>query len=304
MTVFLTGGTGFVGRHVAKRLLARGHHVRALVRDREAAEILRSLGADLVAGDITKGTSLTGALSGCDAAVHLVGIIRERPPAVTFESVHVKGTMSVLDAARQAGVGKFVHMSALGAKGDGTAYHRTKYDGEELVRRAGLPHVIFRPSIVVGEGSEFLAVLTRVLRLLPITPVIGDGQYRLQPVDVEDLASAFTLAVERRDLKDVTFDVGGPHKLTYNRILEIASEEFGLRRPTLHVPVGLLKPFIELASNWRLPTPVNSDELRMLLEENVVPDDRIILREAFGIDPTSFRAVLQRIARPARETEK
>lgn len=296
MTVFLTGGTGFVGRSVTRRLIERGHAVRALTRDREGATGLRQLGADVVGGDITKEASLAGVVEGCDAAVHIVGIIREQPPVATFEGIHIRGTMNVLEAARKAKVGKFVHMSALGAKQEGTAYHRTKFEAEEIVRRSGIPYTIFRPPIIVGPGAGFISVLTRVLRYLPMTPVIGDGQYRLQPVDVEDVASAFAQAVEREDLKSETFEIGGPHKLTYNRILEIAAEEFGLRRSKVHVPVGLVRPLVDLVSNWRLPTPINSDELRMLLEENVVLNDANVLREVFGIDPTPFRAVLQRFS--------
>lgn len=302
--MFLTGATGFVGRHVARRLIDRGHRVRALVRDRAAAEGLREMGVDLFRGDITKEANLRGALADCRVAIHLVGIIRERPPAVTFEAVHIRGTMRVLEAARHAGVEKFVHMSALGAKREGTAYHRTKHEAEELVRRSDMPYVIFRPSVIVGEDGGFTQVLLRLLRALPVTPVIGDGQYRLQPVAVEDVASAFVMATEREDLAAETIEIGGPHKLTYNRIVGIACEELGLRRPRVHVPVPLVKPFVDLASNWRLPTPISSDELTMLLEESVVPDDGNALRDVFGLEPVSFRATLQRIVRPTRGGEE
>lgn len=295
LVVFVTGGTGFVGCHVTRRLIERGHRVRALVRDRDAARWLREMGADLVSGDITKEANLSGALAGCDVAVHLVGIIRERPPAATFEAVHIQGTTRVVDAARRAGVKRFIHMSALGAKREGTAYHRTKYEAEEMVRRSGIPYVVFRPSIIVGEGGEFTRLLIRLVRTLPVTPVIGDGQYRLQPVDVEDVASAFALAAEREDLVGETFQIAGPHKLTYNRLLSIVCEELGVRRARVHMPLALVRPFIDFASNWRLPTPINSDELRMLLEENVVQGDRNALRDMFGLDPASFRSVLQRI---------
>ncbi len=294
--VFLTGGTGFVGRHVVRCLLERGHRVRALVRDLDSAAELRDQGVELAEGDITAETGLAEAAAGCDAVVHLVGIIRERPPSVTFEAVHTRGTLRVVEAARRAGVKKIVHMSALGARPDGTAYQRTKYEAEELVRRSGLRFVILRPSIIVGEGSEFVDTLHHLVRRLPLTPVIGDGRYRLQPVDVRDVATAFAEALKRTNLEGRRHEIGGPHKLTYNRIVEIFGEEFGIRRRKIHVPLGFVRPAVELASNWRLPAPINSEQLAMLLEENIVPGESNVLRESFGLEPGSLRSVLQRIA--------
>ncbi|MEE9132125.1 MAG: complex I NDUFA9 subunit family protein [Gemmatimonadota bacterium] len=306
LSVFLTGGTGFVGGYVARRLVERGHQVRALVREPATAgrlrglRGLRDLGIDLVRGDVTQEKALGDAVAGCETAIHLVGIIREKPPSVTFEKVHTLGTMRVVEAARQAQVRKFVHMSALGARPEGTAYQRTKFEAEEVVRRSDITHVIFRPSIIVGPNGEFVDLLLRVLRMSPVTPVIGDGRYRLQPVDVEDVAAAFVQAAERDDVEDECFEIGGPHKLTYNRMLEIVCEEFGLRRLRFHVPVSLVKPLVNLASNWRLPTPVTSDELAMLFEESIVPGDKNVLREVFGLEPNSLRSVLQRFPRARR----
>jgi NADH dehydrogenase len=292
LRVLVTGATGFVGGHVVRRLLERGHSVRALVRDPETAAALRELGVELVAGDIAQDAGLDDSFAGCDAVAHLAGIIREQNS--TFENVHTRGTRRVMEAARRAGVRRFVHMSALGARPDGTAYQRTKYEAEELVRRSDLAYVIFRPSIIVGPGGEFMDLLLRLVRYLPVTPVIGDGRYRLQPVDVEDVASAFAQAVDRPGLDGQCFDIAGPHKLTYNRILEIVCEEFRLRRKQMHLPVGLVRPFVELASNWRLPTPINADELDMLFDESIVPGDDNVLRDVFGLGPNTFRSVLQR----------
>ncbi len=294
LSVFLTGSTGFVGGYVARRFRARGHQVRALVRSLESADSLAEQGVEVALGDIAQPKSLDEAVDGCDTVVHLVGIIRERPPA-TFEAVHTRGTLRVLEAAERSGVRKFIHMSALGARADGTAYQRTKFEAEEVVRRSGIPSVIFRPSVIVGLGGEFLEFLLRMLRASPLTPVIGDGRYRLQPIDVEDVAAAFVQAAERNDLHGKCFEIGGPHKLTYNRLLEIICEEFGWRRRRLHVPVGLVRPLVELASNWRLPTQIGSQEIAMLFEESIIPGDSNALRDFFGIDPTSFRSVLQRI---------
>jgi NADH dehydrogenase len=297
LSVFLTGGTGFVGRHIARRLAERGHRLRALVRHRSAAGSLTELGAELVEGDVTRDEELDEAIAGCDVVVHLVGIIRERPPEQTFENVHTRGTQRLVEAAQRADLGKFILMSALGAKTDGTAYQRTKYEAEEVVRRSGIAYVIFRPSVIVGPDGEFMRLLLRLVRGLPLIPVIGDGRYRLQPVDVTDVAEAFAQAVERSNLKDESFDIGGPHKLTYNRLLEIICEELRLRRRLIHVSPGLVRPLVDLASNWRLPTPVSSDELTMMFEESIIPGEGNVLREVFGLEPTPFRSVFGQLAR-------
>lgn len=302
LSVFLTGATGFVGGYVARRLRVRGHRVRALIRRPESADPLAEQGVEIALGDIAQPRSLEEAVDGCDTVVHLVGIIRERPHA-TFETVHTRGTLRVLEAAERCGVKKFVHMSALGARRDGTAYQRTKSEAEEVVRRSAIPNVIFRPSVIVGVGGEFIELLLRMLRASPVTPVIGDGRYRLQPIDVEDVAAAFVQAAERIDLSGKNFEIGGPHKLTYNRLLEIICEEFGWRRRRLHVPVGLVRPLVELASNWRLPTPIGPQELAMLFEESIIPGDGSALREVFGIEATSFRSVLQRFPKRRRRTD-
>jgi uncharacterized protein YbjT (DUF2867 family) len=296
LSVFLTGGTGFVGRHVARRLAERGHRLRALVRQPAAAASLAELGAELVEGDVTGGKELDQAIAGCEVVVHLVGIIRERRPQQTFENVHTRGTQRLVEAAQRADVGKFILMSALGAKHDGTAYQRTKYEAEEVVRRSGIAHVIFRPSVIVGSDGEFVRLLLRLVRGLRLIPVIGDGRYRLQPIDVADVAEAFAQAVERANLKNESFDIAGPHKLTYNRLLEIICEELGLRRRLIHLSPRLVRPLVDLASNWHLPTPVSSDELTMMFEESIIPGDRNVLREVFGLEPTAFRSVLQRLA--------
>ncbi len=155
--------------------------------------------------------------------------------------------------------------------------------------------MIFRPSTIAGEGSEFIELLTRLVRWCPIVPVIGSGRYRLQPVDVRDVAGAFAQAVDRPDLAGRTYELGGPHKLTYNRLIEIVMEETGRRRPKLHVPLPLVGPVVEAASRLRLPTPIDRNELAMLLEENVATGDVNELRRTFGIEPSSLRSVLRRM---------
>src|SRR2546430_3389625 len=140
MRIFLTGATGFVGRNMLKRLLAEGHSVRALVREPEKAAALKEERVELAAGDVAEGAGVDQGMQGCDAVIHLVGIILEKGRN-TFERVHHLGTRNVVEAAKRVGVKRFVQMSALGARADGAAaYQITKWQGEEEVRRSGIPH--------------------------------------------------------------------------------------------------------------------------------------------------------------------
>lgn len=295
MKVFLTGGSGFVGGAVARALRRRGHAIRALVRDPAGAGDLAGHGAELVRGDIIDAASLRGAPAGCDAAIHLVGIIREKGP-YTFEAVHERGTANVLAAAREAGLRRFVHMSALGARPEGTAYHRTKHQGEDHVRRAGVPFVILRPSLVFGHGSPVVRMWIRMVRASPIVPVLGDGRYRLQPVFVGDVAAAFVRAAERADLGDGVYEVAGPEVLTYDEVLDAVAQAMGKRIRKLHIPLALVWPPVRVAAALRLPAPIAPHELQMLLEENVAAEARNVLRDVFGIEPRPFREWLREAA--------
>src|SRR2546427_11580777 len=178
--VFVTGGTGFVGRTVVQALRAAGCAVRCLVR-RGSERDLHGLGAmERVEGDVMAGQSLAQGMAGCDAVIHLVGIIREHPSVgATFERVHTQGTINVLEAAAAVGARRYVHMSALGTRaGAHSRYHQTKWAAEEAVRASPLPWPSFRPSILYGRRHGFRPVRPGLLGRLPILPGIGTGRPR------------------------------------------------------------------------------------------------------------------------------
>ena len=179
MKVFVTGGTGFVGREILSQLLQAGLAVRVLVREGSADKLPEPEKVEVHIGDITDGASLVGALDGCDAVIHLVGIIREFPGrGITFKKMHVAATENILEACDEQGVRRFLHMSSNGTRENGsTAYHQTKWLAEQMVRDSGLDWTIFRPSLIFGQGSEFVKMLTELIRRVPVVPVIGDGQY-------------------------------------------------------------------------------------------------------------------------------
>jgi NADH dehydrogenase len=169
--ILVTGGTGFVGTHLIRRLRKENIPVRAMVRDPDKALLLKDLGVELVAGDVSDRASLEKAARGVRRVVHLVGIIQEGP-GVTFQGMHVDGTRNVVDASKRAGVHHFFYQSALGTRpGARSLYHQTKWLAEELVRTSGIPFTILRPSLIYGPGDQFTIRLSEMIRLSPMIPV-------------------------------------------------------------------------------------------------------------------------------------
>jgi NADH dehydrogenase len=273
VTVLVTGGTGFVGPYVVHALRARDIPVRALVRNPERASRLASWGAELLTGDVTGYASLRAACEGVDTVVHLVAIIKGRP--ADFERVMSQGTRNVVAAAQEAGVRRFVLASALGLDArskDAVPYFAAKWQMETAVRESGLEHVIFRPSFVFGRDGGALPTFIRLARFAPVTPIIGPGKQRLQPIWVEDLAEYYALALTEQATTNRTFDLGGPEAVSWNEFWERLKRVLGVRRPSIHVPFGVMRA--QAAVTERLPgAPVSRDQLTMLeLGDNVVTD--------------------------------
>ena len=273
MTVLVTGGTGFVGPHVVHALRAKETPVRALVRDPARASRLAVWGVELASGDVTNPDSLREACDEVDAVVHLVAIIRGRP--ADFERVMAEGTRNVVTAAKEAGVRRFVLASALGLderSKDAVPYFAAKWEMERAVRESGLEHVIFRPSFVFGREGGVLPTFVRLARLAPVTPIIGPGTQRLQPIWVEDLAEYYARALTESAAANRTFDLGGPEAVSWNEFWERLKRVLGVRRPSLHVPFGAMR--LQATLTERLPgAPVTRDQLTMLeLGDNVVTD--------------------------------
>jgi uncharacterized protein YbjT (DUF2867 family) len=295
MTVLVTGGTGFIGPHVVHALRARDTPVRALVRDPARASRLVAWGAELAAGDVTDPASLAAACDGVDAVVHLVAIIKGGRD--DFERVMAQGTRNVVAAARDAGVHRFVLASALGLderSKDAVPYFAAKWEMERAVRESGVEHVILRPSFVFGRDGGVLPTFVRLARYAPVTPIVGPGTQRLQPIWVEDLAEHYARALDLPEAAGRTFELGGPDAVTWNELWDRLKRVLGVHRPSVHVPFGLMR--VQATLTERLPgAPVTRDQLTMLaLGDNVVTDPSAV--EAFQLPLVPVDEQLRRAA--------
>jgi NADH dehydrogenase len=273
--ILVTGATGFVGGHVVHTLRDAGHPVRCLVRDPRRAERLERLGCELVEGDMTEPVSLAAAVEGVECIVHLVAIRQGRD--AQFEQIMSRGTRDLLAAAQDAGVRRLVHMSALGVSEhtkDLVPYYRAKWEMEQAVRGSTLSFVIFRPSFVFGRDGGILPTFRKLARLAPVTPIPGTGEQRLQPLWVDDVAAYVVRAVADEAALGGTFELGGPDVVTWNELWARLKDALGVRRPSVHVPMGLMR--LNALVTEQLPgnIPLTRDLLKMMeAGDNVVSDD-------------------------------
>ena len=280
--ILLTGATGFIGSRIVHALRAEEREVRALVRDSADAGRLHAWGCETVVGDVTDAESLRRAVEGCDVVVHLVAIINGTPRQ--FDRVMTQGTRSLVAAAQEAGVRRFVLMSALGV--DETTkglvpYYGAKWEMEQLVKGSGLEHVIFRPSFVFGREGGALQQFKRIAKLSPVTPIVGPGTQRIQPIWVDDVAAYFAAAIDEPEAANRTFELGGPDVVTWNEFWGRLKRALGARRPSVHLPFGLMR--VQAAVLERLPNPpVTRDQLTMLeAGDNVVTNPDAV--DTFGL---------------------
>lgn len=266
MKVFVTGSTGFVGNHVLNELLDKGHQVRALVRPGSEYKLKRPDEMESTSGTVEEPADLIQGMEGCDAIIHLVGIIRAFPRrGITFEKLHTEAAANVVAAAKETGVSRLLHMSALGAREDGpTPYLSTKYAAEELVRESGLDFTIIRPSLIFGRGGEAIKMFSDMVAKI-VVPIIGDGKYRFQPVSASTVAQGFEKALGLEDAHGKTLDVGGPDNVTFDEIMDTLARVKGKTIVKIHLPVFPLR-MVSSALQHAPGYPLTTDQITMLLE--------------------------------------
>jgi len=272
--VLVTGASGFIGSRVVERLRADGHEVVPFSRR--------------TGGDVTDPASIEQAAQGADAIAYLVAILDGSPEQL--DAVNAQGPANAVAAAKAAGVRRFLHTSALGVTAEHaplTGYWGSKWKGAQAVTGSGLDWTVFEPSFVFARGGGAFAEFERLVRL-PVTPVIGDGKYRHQPVWVGDVAAAFSRALERPETVGKRYQLGGPQAFTFDDLLDEIARNTGRRpHPKLHAPAGLVRAQARILLR-HLPPPlrVTPDQITMLLagtECDIAP-----MRGELGIDPASM----------------
>ena len=296
VTVF--GGSGFVGRYVAKKLAKRGWRVRCAVRRPNEAMFLRPYGdvgqVEPVQANVRHEESTHAAIRGADAVVNLVAILFPSG-SQTFESVQKEGAERIARLCAEEGIERVVHVSAIGADAESDIpYHRTKAEAEAAMREHVPSSVIMRPSLVFGPEDQFFNRFAGIARLSPVMPLIG-AKTRFQPVYVGDVAEAIVRALENDECQGKTYELGGPEIVTMREVYDKVLEETRRSRLVLPMPWGLAKAqawFMELPHRTLgIPPMLTRDQVRMLREDNVVADDALTL-EDLDIVPVTMDAIL------------
>ncbi|EMA46656.1 complex I NDUFA9 subunit family protein [Halococcus saccharolyticus] len=288
MDVLVTGGDGFVGRHLCDELADRGHDVTALSRDPDPSVFEADV--ETAIGDVTAYDSMEGAFADQDAVVNLVALSPLFQPSGGDEQhfeIHLGGTENAVRAAEEHGVERLVQMSALGADPQGsTAYIRSKGEAEQVVRDSALDWTIFRPSVVFGDGGEFVS-FTKKLTPPYLAPLPRGGRTRFQPIWIGDLVPMLADAVTEDGHTGETYEIGGPATLTLADVAKLAYRAEGKSVSIVPVPMGLTKLGMGLADP--LPViPFGSDQARSLEMDNTVADNDVA---AFGRDVTDLQSL-------------
>jgi len=273
LNIAIVGGTGFVGRALIARLAAQGHLLRVLTRHRERnRDLLVYPGLTLVAGDPLRPDFLAAQFAGRDAVINLVGILNERGHSGKgFRRAHVDLTRTVVEACLAVGVPRLLHMSALNADPQGPSHYlRTKGEAEDLVHAAGdaLAVTSFRPSVIFGPGDSFLNRFAGLLRHIPLLFPLACPHARFQPVYVEDVATAFVLALGDHTTHGQRYDLCGPRVYTLIELVRYVAQCCGLRRTVVPLP-GWASRLQALLLEWVPGKPLSRDNLDSMRADSV-----------------------------------
>jgi NADH dehydrogenase len=297
MKVTVFGGTGYVGGYLIDELLDKGHHPVLLVRPESRHKVRQRERCTLVDGDIASPDSIRAALSGADAAIYNIGILREFPSSgVTFEALHFAGARRAIDAAKEAGAHRFLLMSANGVKASGTGYQRTKYMAEQHLETSGLDWTVFRPSVLFGEPRGRMEFATQLYRDIVRSPLpaplfyegllpFNAGEFRMSPVHVKDVASAFVKALDMPNTAGQILPLCGPASLSWKEILKTIAAAAGTTKLAIPAPVLLLKGLASALDRFAF-FPITRDQLTMLMEGNTCDGHNAF--QVFDLEPAPF----------------
>ncbi len=284
--ILITGASGFVASHLIPRLRQDSNILRCLVTNEAEGARIKAPGADLAVGNVTDPASLRAAMAGVDTVIHLVAVIREKGQN-TFQRVNVEGTKNVVEAAKGAGVKRFIHMGALGATPDPEfKYLNSKWLGMEAIKNSGLDYSILQPSVMFGQGAGFISSLLRSINMAPfIVPIAGDGKTKLQPIWVGDVVTCVMklLAGEKRG---ETCQIGGPEVMTYDAMIDEILRALGEKKTKIHVPRWLMMPGVAVMDALLSNPPVTMVEFKSMEIPNTTDPDSV--EKQFGFKPMNL----------------
>ncbi len=290
--IVLTGGRGFVGSAVARRLSADGHQVVIPTRAPDAARQLAELtGVEIVSEDVHDDDALDRLFAGADAVINFVGVLHSKhgePWGPDFERAHVELPRRIVAACQRQGVARLIHISALGAGEDAPSqYQRSKAAGEAAIRAAGEQPAwtILRPSVIFGPGDSFLNLFDRLTRIFPVMP-LGGAHARFQPVYVEDVAEVVMRSLEDPAAHGQTFELAGPRQYTLKQLVELVCRITGRKR--LVIPLPEVLAMAQASVLELLPRPLMSrDNVRSMRADNVTDGPPL----PFGLTPHALEDV-------------
>ncbi|CAN7578679.1 complex I NDUFA9 subunit family protein [Phyllobacterium sp. LjRoot231] len=299
VTVF--GGTGFLGRRIVRRLLEKDFTVRAASRHPERVAALFSSdarGPEAIRADILDPGSVALAVAGSHTVVNAVSLYVERGN-LTFERVHVDAAADLAAASRNSKVEQFIQISGIGSDPRSeSSYIRARGRGEHAVVST-FPSVIIRPSVMTGPDDAFLMVLVRLIRLLPVYPLFGDGATRLQPVYVGDVAEAISCLIDRNDPGGSSiFEFGGPHVYTYEELLREIALQLDIRIRLTPMPFAVWNVLARVAEFFP-GAPLTRNQIDLMRHDNVAAADLPGLSE-LNIVPRAIREVIRMIEQANR----
>lgn len=274
MKIAVTGGTGFIGRHLVRALLDAGHEVVVLARGTNSEKSLfkEDDKVEMVEASLADGAKLAAAIRGCDAVYHCVGINREKGEQ-TFLKVHVQGTNNLLSAFRQTGVKRLIMVSFLrAASRTDSPYHMTKWMSEEAVRESGLNYTIFKPGVVFGEGDGFVTNMKKTIQSLPFFGLPGLRATSVSPVYVGDFCQAMVAVLEDQETFKKTYSYVGPEELTLAEIVDKVADSINIIPTKIPMPVFVHR-IAALAMENLMPEPLlTSAQVTMLSESLSEPE--------------------------------
>jgi len=297
MRILVTGGRGFIGSHVIDELIEQYPQAEIICMTRDPSKPTRWGGrVRLIYGDVRNTNSLIVSTSSVDVVIHCVQFpnhpIENPRKGLTYEEIDGRGTARLVEACVRNGVKRFIYLSGAGvAPGREEPWFRAKLMAEEAIQKSGLEYVIFRPSWVYGPEDHSLNRFIKFIKYSPVVPLIGDGQNRVQPVSVFDLARVIAMAVAKGEATNNIYEIGGPEVLTMNEVLQITQRVLGKRRLFLHLPIGLVKAAAHLLGLLPNP-PLTPGAVDFITMEALVDPQKAI--ETFGVESEPLEEGLRR----------